>query len=305
MNNRDTQSASGPGRSGRTARRSGGCRPAAARAARPARAPRPRTAAATTPASATRTTASAARTAFTACLKTHGVTLPGNAVRSAARWLPRPRYTHRARAGRRAERRCHRRSAERWSRRGGGFRRWWLRRGQLQVRQGFPGVPLEAREYRLRRGLRARPGGAAGAFRPRVHHGGAEVLVACIRRNGYAAMPEPKAAAQRIVLPGQRREEREVPGGQPEMPEHPVQEPSPVDGWRQGPAGEPTRSRAPRRRGPERTAVTPAGARAGRRAPPHQSAEQLSRRRAAVHADGATPDSYEALAVPRHDQGRG
>lgn len=47
----------------------------------------------------------------------------------------------------------------------------------------------------------ARPGGAGGNFRPRFTIAALKSYVACIRRNGYAAMPEPKASSTGSFFP--------------------------------------------------------------------------------------------------------
>jgi hypothetical protein len=49
--------------------------------------------------------------------------------------------------------------------------------------------------------LGARPGGVGGNFRPHFTTAALKSYVACIRKNGYAAMPEPKASSTGSFFP--------------------------------------------------------------------------------------------------------
>lgn len=156
-------------------------------------------AAATTPASATRTTASAARTAFTACLKTHGVTLPGNGF-GHGRGFP-GRGTRTAPGGSGAPNAGATGGPPSGGPGGGGFPGGGLAEGNSKFAKAFQACRSKLGSTGFGGGFRARPGGAAGAFRPRFTTAVLKSYVACIRRNGYAAMPEPKAARNGSFFP--------------------------------------------------------------------------------------------------------
>lgn len=160
-------------------------------------------ASATTTTSTTAKTGSAARTAFTACLKQHGVTLPGGGrggfggFRHGTTTNGTPPTATTPGGG-----------APGGGRPGGG--RFFgggggSGAGNSKFAKAFQACRLKLGGSGFRGGSGAGPGGAgapgARNFRPRFTTAALKSYVACIRKNGYAAMPEPKASSNGSFFP--------------------------------------------------------------------------------------------------------
>jgi hypothetical protein len=155
-------------------------------------------------ATTTATTASAARTAFAACLKTHGVKLAGNGVGGGrgfpgdgTRTIPGGPGTPSAGAAGAPPSGGGPGGA-------GGFPRGGFAGGNSKFAKAFQACRSKLGGAGFGGGFGARPGtagGGAGALQPRFTTAVLKSYVACIRRDGYAAMPEPKAAANGSFFP--------------------------------------------------------------------------------------------------------
>ena len=166
-------------------------------------------AAATSTTSTTTTTGSSARTAFAACLKSHGVKVSANGFGRGRGFPGGGTGTVPSGSGTPSTSGSGAPSGApngAGPGAGGGFPGGGFAGGNSKFAKAFQACRSKLGNSGFGGGFGARPGGAGGAggtgnFRPHFTTALLKSYVACIRKNGYAAMPEPKASSGGSFFP--------------------------------------------------------------------------------------------------------